>query len=705
MKSPQPGPVYLDDNIPYDYIVIIDSGSSGSRVYVYNWLNPLAVLNKSGDFTEMPKPEVRLVHREEVAAEQDGPLASEELKQAAEGKAGSSEDLEASPQLESEEPDKTTRKLRVPKVQTGHKWNKKIKPGLSTFSSSPQKVGKHHLWYLLQLASYVVPKSQHHRTPIFLHSTAGMRLLDLKDQRVILDTICDYLTRNSDFYLPECPNHVNVIDGDVEGLYGWLAVNYLQGSMDHPEEHQHGKGHTTYGLLDMGGASTQVVFQPNSTEIEEHKNNLFRINLYELPAKKDNSYLEPAPLEYSVYSDSFLGFGMYQAHTRYLKMLTDAFAKEHNVEPKFLSMPVPDPCVPKGYTYSATLSEGSFDLIGSSDFQGCLKAIFSVISDKDYTPKVGNGNCEQLSESSMVSSCLLNDLIPAFDFDVNHFVGVSGYWDAINSLYSYEKEKRLGLKYDYKRIYKQTSTLCSLTFADLKLISKTKGKGQLEESDLANLCFKSSWILNFLHQSLGFPRFGIDSEPKKPDRFQSLQLVDKVGGLPFSWTLGRAILYANDEYVQAYNNFTIARLEAEEKSQDTQTALLKRPGFYHSVSPNAYNYGGEQKGVIPRLQFQEPDPTAKYHHYDYETSLNAGIGELKWHVQPHRWYGAFIFMSLILFIIWLMMGRTGRSDLKQKVSKKIKGLAFWRKRDDGSYSRVNQEEVAGFELRDLEDEV
>lgn len=680
MKSPQPGPVYLEDNIPYDYIVIIDSGSSGSRVYVYNWLNPLAVLNKSGDFTEMPKPNVRLVHREDVKNTEEGEKTEE----------ASNPDSQL---------DKSTRKLRVPKVQTRHKWNKKIKPGLSTFSSSPQKVGKHHLRYLLQLASYVVPKSQHHRTPIFLHSTAGMRLLDLKDQRVILDTICDYLTRNSDFYLPECPNHVNVIDGDVEGLYGWLAVNYLQGSMDHPEEHQHGKGHTTYGLLDMGGASTQVVFQPNSTEIEEHKNNLFRINLYELPTKMDNSYQKPEPLEYNVYSDSFLGFGMYQAHTRYLKKLTEAFAKEHNVEPKFLSMPVPDPCVPKGYTYPATLNEGSFDLIGSSDFQGCLKAIFSVISDKDYTPKVGNANCEQLSESSMVSSCLLNDLIPAFDFDVNHFVGVSGYWDAINSLYSYEKEKRLGLKYDYRRIYKQTSTLCSLTFADLKLRSKTKGKGQLDESDLANLCFKSSWILNFLHQSLGFPRFGIDSEPKKPDRFQSLQLVDKVGGLPFSWTLGRAILYANDEYVQAYNNFTLSRLGTEE------TSLLKRPGFYHSVSPNAYNYGGEQKGVIPRLQFQEPDPNAKYHHYDYETSLNAGIGELKWHVQPHRWYGALIFMSLVLFIIWLMMGRNVRSDLKQKVSKKLKSLAFWRKIDDGNYSRVNQEEVAGFELRDLEDEV
>lgn len=736
MKAPKQGPIYLDQKVPYDYFVVIDAGSSGSRVYVYNWPNPLAILHSGGDFSS---PDVRLVHREDVGGDSDSD--SDEELSATEGKSrpkkapkkGSpSQKVDKSAHvstLSAASSSASARPFRVPKIHTGKKWNRKIKPGLATFLLSPQKIGKHHLRYLLQLASAVVPKSQHHRTPIFLHSTAGMRLLDLKDQQRILDSICSYLTSNSDFYLPECTHHINVIDGDVEGLYGWLAVNYLQGSMDHPEDHQHGKGHTTYGLLDMGGASTQVVFQPNTTEIEEHQNNLFRINLYELPTSQDGTYSQPERVEYNVYSDSFLGFGMYQAHGRYHTMLAEAHSKEHNLEPMApIPSPVIDPCLPKGYMDTAVVDDRSVNLVGSSDFPGCLKAIFSVISNKAYVPTVGTSKCEELGDDSAVSACLLNDLIPSFDFDVNHFVGVSGYWDAINGLFRYEgsdenegkkkgqgqesKEKRelrldenyqshpsdpRGLNYDYKRIYKQTSRLCSLSFAELKERSKLKGKGLLDEADLANLCFKSSWILNFLHQSLGFPRFGIDSEPAKTNRFQSLQLVEKVGGLPFSWTLGRAILYANDDYVQAYNNFTASAQKAD------KTSWLKRPGFYHSVSPNAFNYGGEQKGVIPRLQFEHPDPTAKYHHYDYETDAFGALSELKWLVQPHRWHGAFIFMSLIVFILWLMLGRNGRTQLKQKVSQRMRRLQFWKKEGEVRYTEVGQ--AAGFELRDLEEDV
>ena len=173
--------------------------------------------------------------------------------------------------------------IRFPKIQSKKKWHQKVKPGISSFNLSPQKIGNYHLKHLLQLASSVVPKSQHYRTPIFLHSTAGMRLLTPTEQTLILNNICSYITNNSDFYIPECASHINVIDGDFEGIYGWLSINSLKGAFDNPEQHDHGKSHSTYGLLDMGGASTQVVFQPNNTEIKEHQNNLFKITLAQVP--------------------------------------------------------------------------------------------------------------------------------------------------------------------------------------------------------------------------------------------------------------------------------------------------------------------------------------------------------------------------------------------------------------------------------------
>ena len=67
-KFVKPGPIYSEDGIPYDYIIIIDSGSKGLRVFVYNWLNPAAALNKTLDMSVvLKKPNLNLIKRYSVA--------------------------------------------------------------------------------------------------------------------------------------------------------------------------------------------------------------------------------------------------------------------------------------------------------------------------------------------------------------------------------------------------------------------------------------------------------------------------------------------------------------------------------------------------------------------------------------------------------------------------------------------------------------
>ncbi|OBA19652.1 hypothetical protein METBIDRAFT_79649 [Metschnikowia bicuspidata var. bicuspidata NRRL YB-4993] len=627
-----PGPILSPEGIPYDYIVVIDAGSHGSRVHVYNWLNPHHALNAGTNIGGAAR--VNLVRRLFADEGERSRLLTDE-----------DSDSESDTERENDNKRKT---VRFPFVHKGKKWHRSIKPGLSSFNQSPQKVGKHHLNYLLNLAGSVVPKSEHYRTPIFVHATAGMRLLPPNEQEPILENVCQYLIQSSDFFMPDCKSHVNIVDGNIEGLYGWLSINSLVGSFDWPEEHQHGKDHTTYGLLDMGGASTQVVFQPNKTEIEEHNNNLYKVSLYTLPqlqnvtepvdAISNNQYAPPELTESSVYSDSFLGFGMFQAHHRYLKLLLEDFRKENDFpeDAYRFRTPISDPCLPKGYTFTGLIDDHYIDFTGRSDFQECMNSIFPVLANNTYTlgKSKYSGNCQQLGEESKVSSCLLSDMIPSFDFDINHFIGVSGYWDIVNSLLTSQSllnEDSQTEKYDYSVIYKKTQQICYSPLTDLLEMNSIRDpKAKIKEEDLAELCFKASWILNFLHVGLGFPRFGINEIPNKNDKFKSLQLMDKLGGSSFSWTLGRAILYANDEYTQAFNNYS--------KRLDSLAVELPRPGYVFTAAEGTFIYGAEAEHVSKRPMYSEAPADAKYPQYDYET-YNKEPHELKWTVQPHRIYG------------------------------------------------------------------
>eukprot|EP00959_Pyramimonas_sp_CCMP1952_P161574 3378813-Pyramimonas_sp.AAC.1 len=53
------------------------------------------------------------------------------------------------------------------------------------------------------------------------------------------------------FYIEE--DYINILGGDLEGVYGWLCVNYLLGKL--------GKPYTqTVAMSDMGGGSMQMAY-------------------------------------------------------------------------------------------------------------------------------------------------------------------------------------------------------------------------------------------------------------------------------------------------------------------------------------------------------------------------------------------------------------------------------------------------------------
>src|SRR5688572_13358294 len=239
------------------YGVILDAGSSGTRVYVYKWKNPARASKKA-----------------------------------------SPEDLK-----------------RLPKLKL--KEQKKIHPGVSTFADNVASVGPDHLQQLIKVALDEVPDDKIPETPIFLMATAGVRFLPKDQQTNLLQGICTWLQANTRFSLPDCDTHVQVISGETEGLYGWLAANYLLGGFDEPGNHDHGKdGHHTYGFLDMGGASAQIAFAPNMTESEKHADDLKLVRM---------RHLDGSPAEYRVFTTTWLGFGANKARERYIESLQEGY--------------------------------------------------------------------------------------------------------------------------------------------------------------------------------------------------------------------------------------------------------------------------------------------------------------------------------------------------------------------------------------------
>jgi len=103
---------------------------------------------------------------------------------------------------------------------------------------------------LLRWAENQIPRTEYKRTRVFLFATAGVRKLPKPSSDWILDTAWSVL-RNSAF--DSRREWVRVISGVEEGYYGWIALNYHLGNL--------GGGRETLGGLDLGGSSLQVTFE------------------------------------------------------------------------------------------------------------------------------------------------------------------------------------------------------------------------------------------------------------------------------------------------------------------------------------------------------------------------------------------------------------------------------------------------------------
>ena len=460
------------------YGVVLDAGSSGTRVYVYKW------------------PDT-----------------------ATSGRKADNETLHHLPSIE--------------------KFGKSTtKPGVSSFAQDPSSIGPNHLQPLLDYALDLVPQNAVHHTPIFLLATAGLRLLPPSQRNALLAEICAYTNTNTDFLLPDCELHVQVISGETEALYGWIASNYLLDGLDGSEKEEPSPVHPTYGFLELGGASAQIAFVPNATEAEKHADDLTLLRLRMLDGKIK---------EHRVFVTTWLGYGVNAAREAYVDNLERDGSHEH---PQKLL----DPCLPTGsrtalngtlFHQSSLLPDTAPYLLGTGDFDGCVAATYPLL-DKDAP-------CSD-------PPCLFNGThVPSIDFDVNHFIGVSEYWHTTHDIFKMAQKDQA---YNFTTYQAKVSKFCGTEWASIEagLSQKTWGK-KVDEGTALEACFKASWLINLLHSGFGVPRSGspavehnasnttidIGKDIQQEDFLEPFQAVHKIKHTEVSWTLGKMVLYASSQ--------------------------------------------------------------------------------------------------------------------------------------------------------------
>lgn len=444
-----------------------------------------------------------------------------------------------------------------------------------------------------------------------------MRLLPELQRKTLLSEICSYTRTASDFLLPDCDLHIQVIPGATEGLYGWIAANYLLGGFDAPGEHDHGKGHHTYGFLDMGGASAQIAFAPNQTEAAKHAEDLKLLRL-----RKVNGAVD----EYRVFVTTWLGFGVNQARERYVESLVEG---EEAVNGE-----LPDPCLPAGLTISTKgdvltpdkINGKETHLIGTGRFEECLKKSYPLL--RKEVP------CRD-------EPCLLNGVhVPAIDFDVNHFVGVSEYWHTTHGIFEMGHKDRA---YDFATYRKLVGDFCSRDWQSISAdVAKEKWGGKIEEKDAVEVCFKANWIINMLHIGIGIPKGPADSningtkeilESAKHRGFlDPFQAVHKIDDTEVSWTLGKMVLYA-----------------ASEVLPDKSTNLPVGFGSNAAGIPDDWQYAGLPVDRVP----QHPNSTSAAGAENWRDTLFEGK-------TPRRLPGLILFLTIICIALFLLCGKDRR---------------------------------------------
>ncbi|EJU03274.1 hypothetical protein DACRYDRAFT_115478 [Dacryopinax primogenitus] len=401
------------------------------------------------------------------------------------------------------------------------------RPGLSAYASNAQAAAE-SLDGLMQEAVRVVPEKLRGCTPVAVKATAGLRLLGVEESKEILLAV---ERRLREYPFQVIDNGVVIMDGKDEGVYAWITANYLLGTIGSSAT----ASHSTYAVLDLGGASTQIVFEPRfptpDSALEEG----------------DHKYtLHFSGRTHSLYQHSYLGYGTMQArrHVHNLVGFMWDFAKEGGRGLHEFEL-VGNPCLARGTQKLVELElndKVNVTMLGADvgSFEGCNRVVELVMAKDAYVfiftfAIVSN----RVGRICHVKPCAFNGVYQPSILDTFQTGGIlilSYFYDRLTPLLP-------PLSADSVR------SIPISTFADLAErvcagpSSWAENFSHLGEEVLSELEGRPEWCLDLTFQH-ALLRLGYEFGPERKVRTEK-----QVGGVELGWALGAALAMLDGELV------------------------------------------------------------------------------------------------------------------------------------------------------------
>ncbi|KAJ9297333.1 hypothetical protein DTO271G3_4626 [Paecilomyces variotii] len=380
--------------------------------------------------------------------------------------------------------------------------------GLSSYREDAEGAAK-SLDPLMDVAVKTVPDEYKSCTPVAVKATAGLRMLGSEMSEKILEAVRHRLETVYPFpVVSREKGGVEIMDGSDEGVYAWITTNYLLGKIGGPDETP------TAAIFDLGGGSTQIVFQPT---FEKSENGGMPQKL----ADGDHKYeLQFGGRDFELYQHSHLGYGLMAARDAIHKTVVESKLALSPKDLSWLNQPISNPCVTPGMEVQVNLTfpddhplgprvtvtmAGPKELSASAQCRGLAEKILKKDADCKLAPCSFNGVHQPSLEKTFARE------------DVYIFS------------YFYDRTKPLGMPdaFTLEELHRLTSTVC----AGEDSWSVFEGvQGALEElRDRPETCLDLNFMLGLLHTGYEMPLS------------REVKIAKKIKGNELGWCLGASL--------------------------------------------------------------------------------------------------------------------------------------------------------------------